>query len=59
MTKDGVIICCTVLGVIVLGALAIMAIIAALPVIIAFGFIGLIYWMLAKFFTGGFSPWRR
>ena len=34
-------------------------IIAALPVIIALAFIALIYWMIAKFLVGGFSPWRH
>jgi hypothetical protein len=53
--KDAFIICTSVL----VGIGLIYLVIAILPFLIAMTFIGLIYWMIAKFLVGGFSPWQR
>ena len=51
--KDAFIICTSVL----VGIGLLYLVIAILPVVIAVACIILIYWMLAKFLVGGFSPW--
>lgn len=51
--KDAVIICVLIL----MGIGILYVVIAILPFLIAMACIVLIYWMVAKFLVGGFSPW--
>lgn len=51
--KDAAIVCTAVL----VGVGLLYLVVLILPVVIATVFIILIYWMVAKFLVGGFSPW--
>ena len=57
--KDAIVVIGTVLGALVGLTLLGMLIAAIFPVLVALGFIVLIYWMIAKCLTGGFSPWKK
>ena len=48
-----------IVAAIIVGVGLIFVVIAILPFIIAIACIAFIYWMIAKFLVGGFSPWNR